>query len=955
MLQFHHSVKHSIHPLHVNLLIMDAASSYLDYYWINVGFFSSFAAKFFLITWSFVFIYSVHDISWSKTISKCAILFSIMALGYGVGSTYFSRYVGKLSGLVVYRWTFLSVSLLVLSIVTKFALIAIICGIIGLLVGSTVASISRHLRNRHMKSTLMYNPGVVDDVSLTNMKYQTMSLCFCPLFIIVLYDPAYDAKFPALLPSLAYAWTCMLVIFFHLKLHEWFRSSASNGGGGGASSVGDGGDSSSALAKPRAVKLDPYTGTIPKAFVNFNGTEAKARVAVDAMLQWRADNNIDEVLTTYQPFFSDILKNYPHYMHGHAKDGSLIVYELVGRANLEGLKGVGMNIDQMAHHFTLRNEMLAKQFLGLDYSSVGVSSPELAQKQPKQLVAILDCDGISMDKISFVDIMSFIAKTSFVLDNYFPTMVQRVFIVNSSYAFQYAWGFASAVLPAELKNKLSFPPLSGLDEFIDPSERPQKYGGTSDLNLGDDPVHKAFVELPSTWIKPEEPVGGLGAGVGVGASEAGADMEEGGKKGEGLLGKLYGAFSGRRREEPTEAHLGGNLRLVFDKSVNRWVTAGDDEVNEKTPMLSKRGSDEGDSDASDEFFDTQDTAEGVEGEANVIQAIEAAHVARAMMSSEGRDRKASRRRPDTTGNHHYSSEVSAAIRQSGSRGQLDGAVSSDVTDPGVSRPDKDGGRRAPPSVQMLVIIFVFQLLTSIMFHGLLFILPAFCLTPSHRGGLNYTLTDLGLIMSTTGLLLYVLFLSVLQPKCAALVKLSPVRALRVAMGTMILALFLLPILCSSKDVISTGDAALMMEVDDWKAMHPDYLKSSVLPSGTEGAAAKEGGSWSLLAVLTLPWTILMLLLNHTPCESVFGLCLPSLLLSATIASSYLSRRAATLISYATLLNSSFAVDADNIKSLFSFIDNFAAVVVRHCGARQILLMSFLLPLICLYYCVLFLL
>lgn len=939
---------------------MDIASTYLDIYWINVGFLSSFSAKFFLITWSFVYIYSVHDVSWSKTISKCAVLFSVMALGYGIGSTYFSRYIGKLSGLIVYRWTFLSVCLLLLSIVTKFSLIAVICGMIGLLVGSTVASISRHLRNRNMKSTLLYNPNVVDDVSLTNMKYQTMSLCFCPLFIILLYDPAYDAKFPALLPSLVYAWTCLIVLFLHLKLYEWFRSDKGIGSG---SITGPGEDAAgvtgTAVVKPPTAKLAPYTGSIPKAFLTFNGNETKARAAVNAMLQWRADNNIDDIQTAYQPFFDDILRNYPHFMHGRAKDGSIIVYELVGKANLEGLKNAGMTIDNMAHHFTLRNEMLAKRFLDLDYSAAGVSSSELAHDEPKQLVAILDCDGISMDKISFVDIMSFIAKTSFVLDNYYPTMVQRVLIVNASYAFQYAWGFASSVLPQALKNKLSFPPLEGLNEFIDPSERPRQYGGTSNLELGDHEIHKAFMELPTHWVKPEDSLRVYSGGGGDSPVDAEDEdrYDEGGKS-EGLFSKLFNVLSGKstsnghdqqsRSEGPTQAHLGGELSLVFDKTLNRWVSVPDRRStrrnSETTPILRKGSGSSGgagdgssDTDSSDEFFDTQETAAGVESEATVIQAIEAAHFAKAAM----RDNSGAA----INGNHHTAALTESALRRTSSgRGQLLGQKGDMGAVPqprnsanSNSNSNGDSSDVTPPSAQMLVITFVFQFLTSLMFHGLIFILPAFCLTPSYRGGLNYTLTDLGLVMSTTGMCLFALFLSVLQPKCAAMTKLSPVRTLRIGMGIMILALFFLPILCSSKDPHSSGrsDVQLMMEVDDWKAMHPDYLKTTVLhpsvslnsASVTEvGSGGSSASSWSLWAVIKLPWTILMLLLNHTPCQSIFGLFIPSLLLSSIIAASHLSRRASTLISYSTLLNSSLTVNVGSLKSLFSFIDHFAAVL-----------------------------
>lgn len=87
------------------------------------------------------------------------------------------------------------------------------------------------------------------------------------------------------------------------------------------------------------------------------------------------------------------------------------------------------------------------------------------------LMTILDCEGISMENFSLVDIVSFILKSSYVIDNYYPGRVKRILIVNTSFTFQYAWGLASAALPAAVKAKLSFPrDLKALDEFIAPDQ-----------------------------------------------------------------------------------------------------------------------------------------------------------------------------------------------------------------------------------------------------------------------------------------------------------------------------------------------------------------------------------------------------------------------------------------------------------------------------------------------------
>ena len=76
------------------------------------------------------------------------------------------------------------------------------------------------------------------------------------------------------------------------------------------------------------------------------------------------------------------------------------------------------------------------------------------------------------------------------------------------------------------------------------------------------------------------------------------------------------------------------------------------------------------------------------------------------------------------------------------------------------------------------IVCLLQALSSSIHYGLLFILPAYCLTPYASGGMNYNLVDLGLVMSTTGFLLYGISVLTMQPKCYKLLKLYPVRAMR---------------------------------------------------------------------------------------------------------------------------------------------------------------------------------
>lgn len=327
-----------------------SSKSYFDYYWINFGFFATFSTKIFLLTWSFVFIYSIHDLSWARTISKCAVLCSVMALGYAIGSTFFDLYIGKLARLVIYRWAMLSLCLLILAISTKFGIILVLCLMIGFIVGSTFSSITKHLRNRNLKRVENPSPLHMDEISISNLKYQTLSLCFGPLFIILLYDTSYDAKFPALLPALVYAWFFVAVLIYYLKLAN---KCADNGKYGGFSNedypeTEDASDSDPLLSNSTnmskgdgltslgLVSTEPidypeisiYEGKIPTCFMEFHKDEKKARDAYTNMLRWRAKNQVDNIQERSFPNFKKVLQFYPNFIHGRAKDGCILAYEV---------------------------------------------------------------------------------------------------------------------------------------------------------------------------------------------------------------------------------------------------------------------------------------------------------------------------------------------------------------------------------------------------------------------------------------------------------------------------------------------------------------------------------------------------------------------------------------------------------------------------------------------------
>jgi hypothetical protein len=74
---------------------------------------------------------------------------------------------------------------------------------------------------------------------------------------------------------------------------------------------------------------DLFSGETPVEYLQFyNNNQKSARHAYLKTLKWREINKVDEILTTPQPYFHEILRLYPHAIHGVSKEGAVVLYEV---------------------------------------------------------------------------------------------------------------------------------------------------------------------------------------------------------------------------------------------------------------------------------------------------------------------------------------------------------------------------------------------------------------------------------------------------------------------------------------------------------------------------------------------------------------------------------------------------------------------------------------------------
>lgn len=256
-------------------------------------------------------------------------------------------------------------------------------------------------------------------------------------------------------------------------------------------------------------------GLPPKNFIDeYKGNIKKATAAYEKATNWRKENKMDNVFRIPQPSFHSILKFYPHAIHGKAYDGSIVLYEILGKARMKELNRVGVTVDNMVEHINLRNEFCFHRFhknrvnqpFDPRCDSCVVKDeldPLHMHDEGVKIMTVLDVGGIKLSDVT-KDVLMFIKQSSNVVDKYYPNRVVRLAIVNAPTWFGAIWSMIGNILPDSVKKKINIMGnVSGLDKIIDPRERPAEYGGTDEHNLGEHWGMKDFLSIAESWNKTD--------------------------------------------------------------------------------------------------------------------------------------------------------------------------------------------------------------------------------------------------------------------------------------------------------------------------------------------------------------------------------------------------------------------------------------------------------------------
>lgn len=232
---------------------------------------------------------------------------------------------------------------------------------------------------------------------------------FAVLIGCILYNQSREVQFPAYFPYLFILFIWMILILTYYCFFS--RSSRGKDLWNGKKTA-----SSASLAdldslnKSNQLSSSETLSIPPNFLAACKGNANKAMKMYEKALEWRRQHGVDHLLSRPQEHFEEILRLYPHAIHGRSKDGCVVLYEILGCARPKDLVKAGISMEGLIWHFNLRNEFVFQRIMvaGLDQHPVF-----------GQVMTIVDIKGITLSDLSG-SVISFIVKSSEIIDNYYP-------------------------------------------------------------------------------------------------------------------------------------------------------------------------------------------------------------------------------------------------------------------------------------------------------------------------------------------------------------------------------------------------------------------------------------------------------------------------------------------------------------------------------------------------------
>ena len=302
-----------------------------------------------LLPWCLWNLHARKYSSWTKAVPAYGFLLSSLQAGHAVGQLLVNLNFTN-SSLYSIAFFLLTGSYVNLCFVDRYSLQLVLFFFLGFS-GSLLSGVSINLDKSASNISFVRKPN---DVELNNNTERVIKcFVFSTLISGYLYDASPFSRFPILKVAILIGSVCFLVCIYFVCINrivnrKWKsnnkQSAQFSNNTVAAPSITDGQAPKSISA---AIK---YTGKVPLNFLSCcNNDLSKAQAMYGKRIQWRIEQNIDTILTTPQFGFQNVLKYYPHAIHGYSLDGCAVVYEILGKGNPSALiaSGVAMPVSRV--------------------------------------------------------------------------------------------------------------------------------------------------------------------------------------------------------------------------------------------------------------------------------------------------------------------------------------------------------------------------------------------------------------------------------------------------------------------------------------------------------------------------------------------------------------------------------------------------------------------------------
>lgn len=248
---------------------------------------------------------------------------------------------------------------------------------------------------------------------------------------------------------------------------------------------------------PSFVPPGECIAVVPEHYLKFyNSNEARARKAWEKTQEWRREKNIWRIHDLSNRWFFKIKEAYPHYVHGHTKQGYPVVYEKPGKMRIKEMFREGIETADMVKHLTFFLEYLSIRLSTSNEILSAVGKTEKPTASTWGMMVVMDLQGLGVSHISG-DVLSYLKQASAVNSDHYPMAMKRAFLINSPFWLAGAWSGLKGILPDTVQVDIlsAHNYLPAISEYIDEDQIPPEYGGTSPYSLGSHPYENAMQQL----------------------------------------------------------------------------------------------------------------------------------------------------------------------------------------------------------------------------------------------------------------------------------------------------------------------------------------------------------------------------------------------------------------------------------------------------------------------------